>query len=287
MSTDDRFDELASSVSDGQQVDWSLAESTAAGREASVRALRDLARIADFNRALQRPVSPPATPDAHPLGPSAWGPFTLLEAIGAGANGEVWRAWDASLHREVAIKFLQPRGRGEEGPALLDEARAVARVRHPSIVHVYGIGEHDGRVGMWMEFLRGPTLAAEIERHGALTPREVARVGASLCAALEALDEGGLIHRDLKPSNVVLEADGRVVLTDFGLGSRLTFLPSASPPGTSGTPLFMAPTLLEGGAPTPRTDLYAMGVDGPGPLPRAHHGRAEGAGGPRCVGAGQ
>ncbi|TMQ70104.1 MAG: hypothetical protein E6K80_09575, partial [Candidatus Eisenbacteria bacterium] len=147
---------------------------------------------------------------------------------------------------------------GEASPALLDEARALARVRHPSVVAVYGIGEWDGRAGMWMERLRGETLAARIER-GALPPREVARIGAALCSALEALDQAGLVHRDLKPSNVVLESDDRAVLTDFGLGSRLTFLPSRSP-RPSGTPLFMAPSLLEGGSPNPRTDLYALAV---------------------------
>ncbi len=268
MNADDPFDELASSVSDGETIDWEQAESTAASSErgARVRGLRELALIADFSRALQREESliDPAAPTTVPTpqAESRWGPFTLLEPIGAGSNGEVWRAWDASLLREVAVKFLQDRAgvEAERGAALLDEARAVARVRHASVVDVYGIGEYDGRLGMWMEFLRGPTLGAEIERRGGLPWVEVAGLGAALAAALEALDLAGLVHRDVKPSNIVLESDGRVVLTDFGLGSRLTFLPDSSSRRASGTPLFMAPSLLDGGAPTPRTDLYALGV---------------------------
>ncbi len=140
---------------------------------------------------------------------------------------------------------------------LLEEARALARVRHPGVVAVYGIAQHDGRVGMWMEFLEGSTLAAEIERRGSLTAAEVVRIGLALCRALEALEAAGLVHRDLKPSNVVLEADGRVVLTDFGLGQRWEL---ANGSHASGTPVFMSPEVLSGEPATPRSDVYALGV---------------------------
>lgn len=280
MSADDPLDDLASSVSDGAPVDWDAARTDALspGAAGSLRALRDLSRIAEFNRALQRgdPDQDAAAEDGTGVErtgggeePGRWGHFTLLEPIGAGAAGEVWRAWDASLHREVAVKFLQDRSTAAGGiPAgavplpslLLSEARALARVRHPSVVAVYGIAELDGRAGMWMELLRGRTLGSEIERNGALTPAEVARVGAQLCAALEALDQAGLVHRDIKPANIVLEADGRVVLTDFGLGWRRRLIAADEPRRGSGTPLFMAPDLLDGGPPTPRSDLYALGV---------------------------
>src|SRR5262249_33444417 len=115
MTPDDPLDELASSVSDGSTVDWDEAETAAqsSGQGGSVRALRDLSRIADFSRALQRPVTETAPslgkPGVAAAHPAQWGNFTLLEAVGEGANGQVWRAWDASLHREVAVKFLQQR----------------------------------------------------------------------------------------------------------------------------------------------------------------------------------
>ena len=264
MTPDDPLDKLVGPVGDGSFVDWDVESSDGVPRPGAVRALRDVARMADFNRALQR--EPRARRDhaeGATAGPARWGGFTLLERIGAGATGEVWRAWDSALHREVAIKFLH----GQENDAdpartssLVDEARALARVRHPGVAGVYGIAEHDGRSGMWMEFLRGPTLAAEIERSGALACDEVVRTGLALCGALEALDQAGLVHRDIKPSNIILESGGRVALADFGLGWRRRLLATESPRSGSGTPLFMAPSLLQGGSPTPRTDLYALGV---------------------------
>lgn len=222
--------------------------------------------LAGFSRALQSTVpalrSPSSAARSATTETGRWGPFTLLEMVGQGATGEVWRAWDASLQRDVAIKFLQSNvseGGGVSPAGLLEEARAVARVRHPGVVTVHGIAEHDGRAGMWMEFLRGPTLATEIERRGGLPPREVARVGLQLAAALEALDQAGLVHRDLKPANIVLEADGRAVLADFGLGWRRALLDDETRRG-AGTPMFMAPALLHGEPATPRSDLYALGV---------------------------
>jgi hypothetical protein len=275
MSGDDRLDSLAGSVSDGQPVDWTLAASDAKESErASIRALQEVERIAEFNRFLQRspgPIDGGDQPgDAPPL--QRWGDLTLLEPIGAGANGLVWRAWDSKLRREVALKFLSSEESAATGatapssdadPAagsrLLDEARALARVRHPGVVTVFGIAETDGRAGMWMEHLHGSTLAAEIDRRGPLPPREVARIGLELCRALVALDAAGLVHQDIKPSNIVLEPGGRVVLTDFGLGLRRGFAKSMAW-RVSGTPMFMSPELLAGEPATPRSDLYALGV---------------------------
>lgn len=139
MCPDDSLDDLVGSVGDGAPVDWELEETRGALRLGAVRALRDVARMADFNRALQRSGrGTETTPGAEASTPgvSRWGTFTLLERVGAGAAGEVWRAWDASLHREVAIKFLQSGAAERDRPdhtSLVDEARALARVRHPGV----------------------------------------------------------------------------------------------------------------------------------------------------------
>jgi len=266
MRADDPLDDLASSVSDGIQIDWDHVAADP-GHEAEIQGLRDVERIAAFSRTLQRSGGTEAAPpeaSAVPSGirPQQWGDLTLLEKIGAGSNGEVWRAWDATLQREVALKFLQSRRIEASGTArevLLEEARALARVRHRGVVTVHGISEHDGRSGMWMEFLRGPTLAEEIERQGALPVSDVLRIGIELCGALEAVDRAGLVHRDLKPANVVLEPDGRVVLTDFGLGWRRASSTEPTPRGW-GTPVFMSPEIMGGEIPTHRSDLYALGV---------------------------
>jgi serine/threonine protein kinase len=275
MRDDDRFDALVRSISDDAMVDWDAGASRGGGSESAVRALRDVARIVAFNRELQRSPDHDAlssTPDAS-QSLERWGELTLLEPLGSGGSGEVWRAWDAKLRREVALKFLKTRissgassaatgaaGSASPGDArLFDEARALARIRHPGVVTVHGIAEHEGRTGMWMEQLRGATLAEAIERGGALPPSEVVRIGLDLSRALEAVDAAGLVHRDLKPSNVVLEESGRVVLTDFGLG-RDRRLGDSEGPCISGTPVFMAPEILGGAPATVRSDLYALGV---------------------------
>jgi serine/threonine-protein kinase len=253
---DDPIDRLTGSVSDGAPVDW---EQVGAGPELdedTVEAMREVARIAEFNRSLQRASTPAVPSSSPPL--ERWRDLTLLEPIGTGSRGEVWRAWDATLQRQVALKFLQPSAMSEENPtALLNEARALARVRHPGIVTVFGIGEDQGRVGMWMDCVPGITLAREIERVGPLPPRSVASIGLQLSSALEALDAADLVHRDIKPANILLEGE-RVLLTDFGLGWRASLDDAA--PRMSGTPLFMAPELLAGAAPTHLSDLYALGV---------------------------
>jgi len=260
----DAAERLTRSVSDGTPVDWQDVEVDADLDADTLHAMRDVARIAEFNRALQR--TSDETPPRSSLPASSaplerWRDLTLLEPIGAGARGEVWRAWDATLQRQVALKFLQPSapGGGEASADLLIEARALARVRHSSVVTVFGIAEDQGRVGMWMECVPGVTLAREIERVGALPARQVAWIGLQLCSALEAVDAAGLIHRDIKPANILLEGEERVILTDFGLGWRPD-LEDETAPKSSGTPMFMAPEVLAGEIPTHQSDLYSLGL---------------------------
>jgi serine/threonine protein kinase len=183
----------------------------------------------------------------------------LLERIASGGGSEVYRAWDPALQREVALKLLSPaEGRPGSDAEWLEEARTLARVRDPQVVTVFGAGQHDGRAGLWMEFLRGPTLEHEIARLGRLPPAQVAGLGVQIGGALEAAHAAGVIHRDVKPSNIVLESGGRALLTDFGLGRRAAGQRDARP--YSGTPLFMSPQRLAGAAAKPADDLYALGV---------------------------
>ncbi len=252
MSEDPRaLDHLIESWSETSTESLAAGESGARRVEgASVRALRDIARIADFNRTLQR-----AESAAGPM-PERWGDLFLMEHVRSGASADVYRAWDPSLRRDVALKLLRaPRGDSDG----VDEARASARIRHPGVVTVFGAAEHDGRHGVWMEFVRGETLAERIERAGPLDALEVARIGAALAEALNAVHADGLVHGDVKPANVILEPGGRVVLTDFGLGHPWT-RERRGAFNVSGTPLFLSPERLEGEPATPRSDQYALGV---------------------------
>ena len=167
--------------------------------------------------------TPTQTLAARPKGPSgpaltAWGPFELRARIGEGSYGEVYRAWDPQLQREVALKILKLRGTNEDEAyeTTLREARALARVRHPNVVQVYGVDRHEGRLGFWSDYIRGSTLQALVTAHGPFNAHEAVLIGIDLCRAVSAVHGAGLLHRDIKPSNAMREAGGRILLMDFG-----------------------------------------------------------------------
>jgi Tol biopolymer transport system component len=181
----------------------------------------------------------------------------VLEHVASGAFGDVYRAWDPGLDREVALKLLR-RSSDLDAHAdeAIDEGRLLARVRHSNVVTVYGAARVDGRVGLWMEFLRGRTLAETVAETGALHPARVVQIGLALCDALEAIHRAGLLHRDVKPQNVMLTPDGGVVLMDFGAGREARHAGI----DLAGTPLYLAPEVLAGAQPSPSTDVYSLGM---------------------------
>ena len=145
--------------------------------------------------------------------PSEWGPLKILEPVARGTFGDVYRAWDTRLDREVALKLLRRR----ESPtavesSVIDEGRLMARVRHPNVITVYGAERLDARVGLWMEFIHGRTLEQELREDGPFNIEQAARLGIELCGALSAVHEAGLLHRDVKAHNVMRDRDGRVML---------------------------------------------------------------------------
>ncbi len=188
---------------------------------------------------------------------NTWGSFRLLERVGRGNFGEVYRAWDPHLERDVGLKILLPRSEGDEAQfkALLREARALAAVRHPNIVPVHGIDEHDGLVGFWTDFVHGKTLATLVREQGPLGYREAVLVCIDVCKALSAVHRAGLLHRDIKAENVMREEGGRILLMDFGL-STLPHLQK----DFAGTPVYMAPELFQGASASVESDIYAVGA---------------------------
>lgn len=223
------------------------------------------------------PGAPPAAPgsggppvvrnqaagDLPPI-PARWGHLVIRDRVGAGMFGEVYRAYDEQLQREVALKLLRPGTRTSERLAakVLQEGRALARVRHPNIVTIHGVESHGARVGLWMEFIRGNTLEQLLQRQGLFGAREAALLGQDLCRALAAVHAAGLIHRDVKAQNVMREEGGRVVLMDFGTGvaARDEAASGNAAGPLAGTPLYLAPEVLAGGEATPASDLYSLGV---------------------------
>jgi len=261
MSADrDAIERLLASISDGASTDWDqeLLQSPAAQRT-QVAALRDIANIAAFNRGLQRGPDPFASAANGPsAAPRQWGHLMLLDRLGAGSQAEVHRAWDSVLQREVALKLDPAAAPGGSDEMLLREGRAAARIKHPNVVTVHGIDRHDGVVGMWMELVRGDSLERIVAGRSALSIPDALRLARELASALVAVHEAGLLHADLKPANVVRDADGRFVLTDFGLGRRPWS--QAGAPTPSGTPMYMAPELFASTPASERSDLYSWGM---------------------------
>lgn len=238
--------DIAAMVAEGREVDWPAALDAAAAQDRPLlEQLRVMASVAQSTGAMG---------DDEPL-PRAWGPFEVIAPIGRGSYGVVLRARDTRVDREVALKLLPASAGREERRFFLEEARALARVRHPNVVSVYGADEFGGVPGLWMELVEGLPLDEALARDGPLSARETAIAGLDLCSALSAVHAAGLVHRDIKTGNVVREVGGRIVLMDFGA------VQLAAPARTAmGTPLFMAPELFEGAPASASTDLYALGV---------------------------
>jgi eukaryotic-like serine/threonine-protein kinase len=192
----------------------------------------------------------------------SWGHLELKEKLGQGGFGSVYCAWDPSLRRDVALKLLESPERQSitQKETILREGRYLARIRHENVATVYGVGEHDGVVGLWMELIRGKSLEELLRQNGPFGARESAGIGIELCSALSAVHRVGLVHGDISAKNVIRENGGRLVLVDLGLGERQHLASTERQWKVAGTPAYMAPEMLRGHGPSVRTDVYALGV---------------------------
>jgi len=194
------------------------------------------------------------------------GRYELQVAIGHGGMGTVWRATDTLLRRDVAVKevILPPTMPQNEKDALCErtmrEARAAAALSHPSVVQVYDVVTDANRPWIVMELLEARSLADMVIDDGPLTPRAVAKIGIAMLGALEVAHAAGVLHRDVKPANVLICADGRCVLTDFGVARLPTESNLTTPGMVLGSPHFISPERAVGGAFGPPSDLFSLGV---------------------------
>jgi serine/threonine-protein kinase len=242
VAVDDRsLQELASSILDGTEIDWDAAKSTL--RDANRPLLAHLKVVA-------------ALAGVHRV-PCTWGHLLLIERIGAGTFGEVYRAWDPRLDREVALKLLPATSPGRPVSFVIPEGRLLARVRHNNVVTIYGAERIGDRVGLWMEFVPGRTLEQMLRTGQLIGADDARRIGRDLCSAVAAVHGAGLLHRDIKAHNVMVAEDDRVVLMDFGTGRELR---DGQVSDLTGTPLYVAPEVLEGQPATVQSDVYSVGV---------------------------
>lgn len=193
------------------------------------------------------------------LGRLVAGRYRLVELLGRGGMGTVWRADDEMLGRLVAVKRLHPphlQSEDEDVEMLFErtrrEARSAARISHPNVVVVHDVVEDEGLPSIVLEYVPAITLGDLLKERGSLTPVEAARIGREMIAALRAAHAAGVLHRDVKPGNVLLSDTGRVVLTDFGIAQASGMSNLTRTGELIGSIDFLAPERLTGVRPVLR-----------------------------------
>jgi serine/threonine-protein kinase len=249
------LNDLAAAILDGTSVDWQTVDASASEAERPLlEELRVLATLAEVHRAQRGSGEPTRRMET-------WGHLRVLEPIGSGAFGHVYRAWDSRLDREVALKLLP--AQSDVGSArrssIIHEGRLLARVRHPNVVTIHGAERIGDIIGLWMERIDGETVEQRLARESPIRPSEAIQIAVQICHAVAAVHRAGLLHRDIKAQNVMLASDGRAVLMDFGTGWEVGDA-STSDTSWAGTPLYLAPEVLRGGSATIQSDVYSLGV---------------------------
>ncbi len=191
------------------------------------------------------------------------GRYQILKRLGVGGMAYVLQARDLNLQREVAIKVLREDLIGDPAfrVSFLQEARAAANLTHPHIVTIFDFGHDNGRYFMVMEYVRGADLKTLLRRRGALPLAEALDLMGQVCAGVGYAHRAGLVHCDLKPQNILVTSDGRAKITDFGIARALsTINPEEHSEVVWGSPQYLSPEQAAGAAPSPASDVYALGV---------------------------
>jgi serine/threonine-protein kinase len=193
------------------------------------------------------------------LGTIIRGRYRILDRLGSGNMGSVYRAQDLSLQEHVALKFITQECSVDESCAsrLVQEVRLARQVTHPNVCRVHDIGDHNGAPFISMEYVDGEDLSSLIRRIGRVHGDKAHEIGRQLCAGLQAAHEQGVLHCDLKPANVMLDGDGDVRIADFGIAAAMGGEESEQ---VRGTPAYMAPELFTGAPASVATDLYSLGL---------------------------
>src|SRR5262249_7048218 len=195
-----------------------------------------------------------------PPGELLLGRYRIVERVGKGGMGDVYRADDLTLDQPVALKFLPP-ALGQDPDRLerfFGEVRTARTVSHPAVCRVYDIGERDGEHFLSMEYVDGEALAALLRRIGRFSGTKALDVARQICAGLFAAHERRVLHRDLKPENVMLDAQGKVRIADFGLAGIVESFDGDDV--RSGTPAYMSPEQHAGREVSVKSDIYSLGL---------------------------
>jgi serine/threonine-protein kinase len=188
------------------------------------------------------------------------GRYRIVGLLGRGGMGEVYRAEDLTLEQPVALKFLPETLSADDAALtrLLREVRIARQISHRNVCRVYDISEHEGAHFLSMEFVRGEELSSVLKRFGRLPPDKATEIARQICAGLAAAHEAGVLHRDLKPANVMIDENGDVRITDFGLAGLTEEFDGTV--ALEGTPEYMSPEQLAGRELSVRSDIYSLGL---------------------------
>ena len=259
-----RFQLWARAIADGEAIDWERLRQEHPEDRIVIDNLVAVDKVSSVYQELHKTpptnVPRPNRADSEPM-PAQWRHLQIREVIGTGSYGIVYRAYDPDLDIEVALKLLRIEQQCPQGlERFLDEARRLARVRHPNVITIHGVDQHEGRVGLWTDLVPGRTLEALLMER-VFTAEEAALVGRDLCAALAAIHATGLVHGDVKTTNVMRRnSDGQIVLMDFGSMRQVT-KEQAQSAHLYGTPVTMAPELILDAKPASvASDIYSLGV---------------------------
>ncbi|HKF24723.1 MAG TPA: serine/threonine-protein kinase, partial [Candidatus Acidoferrum sp.] len=206
--------------------------------------------------------SPAVPPGAIAPGSVVGGRFEILQLLGEGGMGAVYKAHDRELERDVALKLIRPElARNPEILQRFKHELILARqVTHRNVIRIFDLGQAEGHKYITMEYLDGRDLRSVLREKGKLPPEEAAKIILQICRALEAAHAEGVIHRDLKPQNIMLDANGRAYVMDFGI-ARSAYLPGMTQTGALvGTPEYMSPEQAKGEKLDERSDLFSLGV---------------------------
>lgn len=246
---------LAAAVADGDRIAADDEKYKSGRSDGALSGLRMIAALSQRLGTLQ-----PDLLKARPARQAQfqWGHLDVIEPLGSGTSAEVFRAYDPLLDVEVALKLSRPNLGRRATAEWISEARGLARLRHPNVVTVHGVDVHGGRAGLWLDLVEGENLADYGDRCAPLPARELCLAGIELSKGLAAIHDAGLLHRDIKPANLLRERNGRILIADFGAAGSAALVDGSL--SQRGTPLTMAPELIEGDTASIASDLYSLGV---------------------------
>ncbi len=260
-NTSNNKNQLSKDIADGKEIQWSDYESAI-----DAQVLKKFQDIENITKAFTQAIISDDAPNVQTHQNTGkkifdWAHLHVIEKIGQGSFGEVFRAYDPILNRDVALKLRHAELHSAAGSrAFLEEARRLAQIRHRNVIAVHGAAFEQGQVGIWTDLLDGQNLKSYFTEHGVIEIDVAYQLVSDIARALSAVHEANMVHGDVKSSNIMRQSNGTFVLMDFGSGSHCEGKDSIT--AQMGTPLLMAPELFEGvdGAFSAASDQYAFGA---------------------------